>query len=267
MTSSTRKPWTRDELMVMMNVYRKLPFGQFDQSQKVIQDIARRMGRTPGSVAMKLSNLASFDPALTLRGRKGLPGASRLDRQIWDEAHDGEALDFTEASELAFRVLFTSDESADVELVKGVGVEVKSLKKTAVTSARRPVKVRLGQSYFRQIVLNTFDNQCCITAISMREFLIASHILPWSDFEASRLDPQNGLCLSQLHDAAFDSGLITFDEDLRLVIGRDLRHHFTNETLFQSFQKFEGCTINIPTGALPPNPRFLEHHREHIFQH
>jgi hypothetical protein len=59
------------------------------------------------------------------------------------------------------------------------------------------------------------------------ELLIASHIVPWSTLDdraplapvprgvglgvRGRVDPRNGLCLSRLHDAAFDRGLITFD--------------------------------------------------------
>jgi hypothetical protein len=38
--------------------------------------LAEKLERTPSSIAMKLSNFASQDPALKLRGIKGLPGAS-----------------------------------------------------------------------------------------------------------------------------------------------------------------------------------------------
>lgn len=62
--SSTRKPWTRGELLILLNLYEKIPFGKFDRSNRVLIDVATRMGRTPGSVAMKLSNLASLDERL-----------------------------------------------------------------------------------------------------------------------------------------------------------------------------------------------------------
>jgi putative restriction endonuclease len=81
------KRWTRDELLIVLNLYHKLRFGQFDQRQPVIIDLSRRLGRTPSSVAMKLSNLASLDPALKLRGIEGLKGASNLDRDVWEEFH------------------------------------------------------------------------------------------------------------------------------------------------------------------------------------
>jgi len=54
--------------------------------------------------------------------------------------------------------------------------------------------------------------------------------LPWADMKQAvglkakppgpeeRLNVRNGICLSCLHDAAFDCHLISFDEELRLVL-------------------------------------------------
>lgn len=44
--------------------------------------------------------------------------------------------------------------------------------------------------------------------------LRASHIIPWKDCpdDAERLNVHNGLLLSALWDAAFDKGLVTFDD-------------------------------------------------------
>jgi putative restriction endonuclease len=55
--------WTRDELLIVLNLYHKLRFGQFDQRQPVIIGLANRIGRTPSPVAMNLSNLARLDPS------------------------------------------------------------------------------------------------------------------------------------------------------------------------------------------------------------
>ena len=62
--------------------------------------------------------------------------------------------------------------------------------------------------------------------LTVPRLLVASHIKPWSDFPNDRLNPCNGLCLSSLHDAAFDFGLITLDEDLKVVLSKQLRRHF-----------------------------------------
>jgi hypothetical protein len=74
--------WTREQLLIVLNLYHKLRFGQFDQRQPVIIDLAKRLGRTPSAVAMKLSNFASLDPTLQLRCIHGLKGASNLDREV-----------------------------------------------------------------------------------------------------------------------------------------------------------------------------------------
>ena len=52
--------WTREELLVVLNLYEKLRFGQFHSRQPVIIEVAEKMRRTPGRLAMKLSNLASL---------------------------------------------------------------------------------------------------------------------------------------------------------------------------------------------------------------
>ncbi len=69
------KQWTEDELMMVLGVYCRLTFGQLSQTNRLIRDVAERWDRSPGSVTMKLTNIASLDPAITRTGRKGLPGA------------------------------------------------------------------------------------------------------------------------------------------------------------------------------------------------
>ena len=81
--SAQRVRWTRDELLIVLNIYHKLTFGQLHARQPVIMQLAEKLGRGANSVAMKLCNLASLDPALRLRGIKGLQGASKLDETMW----------------------------------------------------------------------------------------------------------------------------------------------------------------------------------------
>src|SRR5207247_7464799 len=108
------------------------------------------------------------------------------------------------------------------------------------------VKVRRGQQFFRQTVLNAYGVRCCISGINVPRLLVASHIKPWRDFPDERLEPSNGLCLSSLHDAAFDNGLITLDKNLCLVLGKRLKSNFLLPVLAQSFVPFEGKKIRLP---------------------
>ena len=79
-------------------------------------------------------------------------------------------------------------------------------------------KVRLGQSYFRKMILANYEGKCCITGLNVPQTLRASHIIAWAEDKKHRMDPENGLCLSATYDAAFDKHLISFDEDFRMIV-------------------------------------------------
>ena len=83
------------------------------------------------------------------------------------------------------------------------------------TEAERMTVERVGQSFFRQALLEYWNGRCPLTGIADPSLLRASHIVPWSECESDelRLDVHNGLLLSALWDAAFDSGLISFAGD------------------------------------------------------
>lgn len=83
------------------------------------------------------------------------------------------------------------------------------------TEAGRLTVVRVGQSLFRQALLEYWNGRCPLTGITDPALLRASHIVPWAECEsdALRLDVHNGLLLSALWDAAFDAGLISFADD------------------------------------------------------
>lgn len=89
------------------------------------------------------------------------------------------------------------------------------------TSEREAVvKVRFGQGAFRSSLLEIAGDVCWMSGIEGKELLIASHIQPWAHCEKNpdaRGCPDNGLLLSSLWDAAFDSGLLTFDEKWKVV--------------------------------------------------
>jgi HNH endonuclease len=83
------------------------------------------------------------------------------------------------------------------------------------TEAERLVVQRVGQDVFRQALLAYWGGRCPLTGITDVHLLRASHIVPWAECETDekRLDVHNGLLLSALWDAAFDSGLVSFADD------------------------------------------------------
>ena len=91
--------------------------------------------------------------------------------------------------------------------------KVRDLPKT--TEAERLVVQRIGQDVFRSGLIDYWQGRCPLTGITDTALLRASHIVPWKDCasDAERLDVHNGLLLSALWDAAFDRGLVTFDDE------------------------------------------------------
>lgn len=268
MGRSANVPWTREHLLVALNLYCKLPFGKLDQGNKVIIEVAGKMGRTSSSLAMKLSNFASLDPVQKARGIAGLKGASRQDRSLWDEfradiAHLGPA------SEQLLHDLFTKDQSSEVDFLHRDRVRIERselpVAPAGATESTATVKVRRGQQFFRQSILNVYGVRCCISGINVPRLLVASHIKPWRDFPDDRLNPRNGLCLSSIHDAAFDAGLITLDDSYQVILSKRLKAYFPQPALEQNFVAYQGMRIELPAKLAEPNAAFLEFHRDSVF--
>lgn len=82
------------------------------------------------------------------------------------------------------------------------------------TQVQQLIDARVGQSAFRRKLLAQWG-ACPLTGIADAPLLRASHIVPWAacEREADRLNPDNGLLLSALWDAAFDRGLVSFEDN------------------------------------------------------
>jgi putative restriction endonuclease len=257
--------WTRDELLVALNLYHKLTFGQLHARQPAIILVAEKLGRGANSLAMKLCNFASLDPALKLRGIGGLPGASALDREVWKEFHR-DLNETVPTSEDALRQLLGVQPDSELEVLPREGIRVRKRPPTGATETVASVKLRRGQEYFRDAVLNNFGGRCGITGLGVRDLLIASHILPWGTHTAERLNVRNGLCLSRLHDAAFDRGLIAFDDTLRLLLSPKLKAELPQRAIAENFGAYAGQPLCLPDDAALPELAFLSEHRNRIFR-
>ena len=263
MAKSTPVKWKREHFLIALNVYCKLKFGQFHKGNPLIIQVAAKMGRTPSTLAMKLCNFASLDPVQQARGIKGLSGATKQDKEMWNEFRSQIGTLGTESEEI-LHGLFTKDEDKELDFLERDSVRL--VPPIGPTERSSTVKIRRGQQFFRQAVLNAYDVRCCISGINIPRLLVASHIKPWSKFPEERLNPRNGLCLSSIHDAAFDSGLITLNESLDMVLSNRLKKFFPQPTLEQNFIPFAGKSICLPDKLAEPDAEFLRYHRDMIFQ-
>ena len=111
------------------------------------------------------------------------------------------------------------------------------------TEVERLVIQRIGQDIFRAR-LWTIGGPCPLTGISDADLLRASHIIPWSECgsDAERLDVHNGLLLSALWDAAFDAGLVSFDNDGEVIASPRLTSAAVGALDLQLGAKLSGLT-------------------------
>lgn len=257
-----RKNWQRSELLLALNLYCKLPFGQYHGRNPEIIRLAAIIDRTPNAVAMKLSNFASLDPYHQQRGISGLTNIGRADREIWDEFHQNWTALAIE-SELAYLAVTSGDlPYSDNDELFG---HKKIMADTEVTEAERQVTVRVGQSFFRKVILISYHQRCCICELPVPDMLIASHIIPWRDANQHRLNPHNGLCLCVMHDRGFDRGFMTIGKDYELIVGSELYQYLPNQAVELYFKSYHGKPIQLPDKFIPQQ-ELLAVHRENYFR-
>lgn len=251
---SQRKAWTRDELLATFRLYCRTPFGRLHQRNPEIIELAQLLGRTPSAVAMKACNFASLDPVQKARNISALGNVSRADRELWKMFEQDSESVAAEAEATHERLSEQRVVLERAELERPLGpTEVESL-----------VRTRRVQGFFRAAVLASYEFRCALSDIAIPELLNASHIVPWNVDKERRADPRNGISLNTLYDRAFDRGLITFDESMRLVVSSRLKKGRLPSLQRKAFSDMEGKRLRTPY-RFSPDPNAMEYHRSKVF--
>lgn len=200
--------WTREEHIVAFYLYCKIPYSKINSGNTEIRNLAHIIGRSNGSVAMKLANFARLDPELKSRNISGLTQGAKGEELVWDEFHG-------KWDELAYESEQILAKYRNSSLEKSANIFTADLPKEG-REREALVKMRLNQTFFRDSVLASYEFKCCVTGISAPELLVAGHIIPWSVSTNHRVNPANGICLNALHDKAFDRGLMTITPEFRI---------------------------------------------------
>ena len=74
------------------------------------------------------------------------------------------------------------------------------------------------------------------------------------------------LRLNALHDKAFDQGLITIDNEYKIVVSEQLKSNKIDVLTKAWITSFEGKKIILPHKFLPQK-QFIEYHNDMVFQH
>lgn len=254
--ATEKRLWTREELILTLSVYFRLPFGRLNHSTKEVKELAQLIGRTDNSAALRLVNFAACDPYIIESGRTGMPAGVPICKPIWDEfAGDKERL-FLEAERIKADLLHKPVE----EVLRISRNDLEGREKETV------IKQRVNQSVFRTMILYNYEERCAITGINIPELLVASHIIPWADSTATqKLNPENGICLSALYDKAFDKGFMTISpDDYTIRLSSALREYESQDYYEKHFGSINGRKIFLPIEH-SPNKEFLAYHRDNIY--
>ncbi len=205
----TRDIWTEEQITVVLYEYCRNPFGQFSATKQFVKELGQLLGRSPAAIVRKVGNLASYDPQMKARGVWGLGHTGKLDELVWNKY-------FGHWNQLAYdaEVLLANLRSKKLE--DSLNIDIHDLPKGSERT--QEVKRRINQNFFRDTVLSSYENRCCITGINNAKLLHACHIVGWNEDEANRTNPQNGLCLNVLFHKAYDDNLIGISPDYEIFV-------------------------------------------------
>ncbi len=215
-------------------------------------ELAAILGRKIGSAALKLANFARLDPVLQERDIRGLEHGSKGEVEVWQEFKERpEVLVYESARLLAEKLGYDLEEVADIREsdLPPPGLEREAL-----------VKLRVNQSFFRNRVLSAYEFRCCVTGLTNRSLLTASHIVSWAKDARNRLNPRNGLCLNPLHDRAFDRGLMWIDRNFVVRFSPELnRVPAASKQSLDWLLSFEGKQLLLPERFQPDHELLSQH--------
>jgi putative restriction endonuclease len=251
-----RRDWTREETILAFELYCTIPSKDVTAQHPLIISLAQKFNRTPNSIKLKLQNFKSFDPSYTADGRVGLSHGSKLDEQIANEFLNNWDKLSLEADKL----------KTEFELSDNIDIE-RRISPTGNVGYNKIVNstTRIGQTFFRNSVLASYEKCCCITGLNFPELLRASHIKPWAKSDTNeKVNPQNGLLLNALHDSAFDKGFITISFDYEIVVSSEIKKS-NNTAVSDYILKYSGDKITLPSRFVPSR-EFIEYHNDVVFR-
>ena len=140
--------------------------------------------------------------------------------------------------------------------------QIKQIEQMLISKQEKEIliKSRIGQGKYRENLLK--ECPCCpFTLIDDKRLLVASHIKPWSKSNNyEKIDSKNGFIFTPTYDRLFDRGLITFDDDKKLIVSPWLS--LINQNRLKIFTGILIENLNLDKRR----KEYLKYHRENIFK-
>ena len=252
----SRQNWTHDELLAAFYLYMQIKPSEMQPAFPPVERLARSLNKPNLAVAAKLRTLAQLDPVLSGNAVRATDNITPLDKSVWSEFRSDWTRTTIRASEAFESVVGNYWTEASANQVSASDAQYlfqEGQTREAI------VQVRRNQYVFRRAILTSYDATCCISGLTDERLLIASHIVPWAEDAQNRLNPENGLCLSALHDRAYDQGLMTVLPDFTIRVAAEVKGRKTDDFLSETLIQYDQKKIRLP-GRFRPNREFLTSH-------
>lgn len=249
-----RNNWTEEQITVVLYEYCRKPFGQFSARKDFVKELGDLIGRTADAVVRKVGNLANFDSKMKSRGVGGLAHTSKLDEVIWKRYYGN-------WEKLAYDAEVILASFKRMEFEKSLSIDLHNLP-TGLERIQE-IKRRINQDFFRETVLSSYNQRCCITGLKNPLLLQASHIVGWNIDEANRTNPENGLCLNSLFHKAYDENLIGITPDYEILISEEFFGEQLSrvpESTREYIMGFNHKKIILPRRFLPNRDLLAQHY-------
>ena len=272
MSGERRGTYDEDELILTLALYKTTDKRDISSSNpsvirlsgflEAVHSGPNGLGRSPGSIKMKMNNFLALDP--DYHGT-GCANVGSGDAEVWNSFYDK---NFKGLAEEAIKVerrlaegrstiphLFESKAAAD----PGLNDDVRTYLEIASIERR----------IFHNRILGTYNGRCCITGMAERPVILAEHIKPlWlsEGIPEERLDPSNGLCLNSFHADAFEKGLFTIDDHMRVEVSPAVikEEQRKRTALTDWLCSYDGWAISPPHSHMPDSA-YLEYHRDFVY--
>ena len=162
---------------------------------------------------MKLANFARLDPALKARNISGLTQGAKGEKDYLGK--NSTMIGNNYLMKVNVYLLNIKNKSIEYELYD-IPLYLEGREREII------VRQRVNQSFFRKMILASYNNKCCVTGSNYVSLLSACHIKPWNKDVKNRMNPQNGLCMNILLHYSFDQGLFTITNDYRILLSREV---------------------------------------------
>lgn len=258
------EPWSIDEITLALALYFRTPYSRISTRNPDIQALAAQLNRTPGSVSLKLGNLANLDLRVLQSGRKGFANGGKNDRIVWDQyvGKDGDiALQrLTERVDLICQG--NNDLRAESILISSNHIEQHGPTTREVTRLER-----CYQSMFRSVVLSRYEGRCAVSGLHLDSLLEAAHIVPWAEDETIRLEPNNGLALNPLIHKAYDQNLLGIDGGGIIHVSKELLDNAGNQPMHAFLEDINQTRIFMPHIGRPSEELLDRHYQNYLQAH